>query len=82
MKDRRGKEIQPDDILQMSGCYFPRNDGKYVVLQCGDVLQIQRIDRSTRTEFSLPRAIVLQYVNRDQVNDTMEIIGKVGTAAG
>lgn len=82
MKDIRNRQITVDDIVRMSGCYFPENDGKYIVLQTGEIIHFQRLEKSTLNECSLPRAIVLYRRNSDRIDDTIEIIGKAGSAVG
>ena len=82
MRDKAGRQICRGDLVETSGSYFIANDGKYVVLQCDDVLRLQSLETTMRSEFSMPRGKTLDLIPTEYTLNTLLVVGKCGRAAG
>lgn len=82
MRDKAGRQICRGDLVEMSGSYFSANDGKYVVLQCDDVLQLQSLETTMRSEFSMPRGKTIDLIPTEYTLNTLLVVGRCGRAAG
>ena len=82
MRDKAGRQICRGDLVEMSGSYFIANDGKYVVLQCDDVLRLQSLETTMRSEFSMPRGKTLDLIPTEYTLNTLLVVGGCGRAAG
>jgi hypothetical protein len=82
MRDKAGRQICRGDLVEMSGSYFSANDGKYVVLRCDDVLRLQSLETTMRSEFSMPRVKTLDLISTEYTLNTLLVVGRCGRAAG
>lgn len=82
MRDKAGRQICRGDLVEMSGAYFASNDGQYIVLRCKDVLRLQSLETTMRSEFSMPRAKTLDLIPTEYTLNTLLVVGRCGRAAG
>jgi hypothetical protein len=82
MRDKAGRQICRGDLVEMSGSYFSANDGKYVVLRCDDVLRLQSLETTMRSEFSMPRRKTIDLIPTEYTLNTLLVVGRCGRAAG